>query len=133
VDANILYSRTLRDWVLQLSLSAGMFHCYGTEHIYAEVAYHLQRDFPDLDGVVFSRFREKFDTCLTRIDSYRALDDYPGNDPNDQQVHSAATYLMTSSSSWTTQRLHWFTRSRGAKSTIRSRSTASATSSTGSR
>lgn len=90
VDANILYSRTLRDWLLQLSLDAGMFRCYGTEHVYAEAAYHLQRNHPDRDGAVFSSFRRHYDDCLIRIDSYPALDDYPGNDPNDKHLHSAA-------------------------------------------
>lgn len=92
IDANVLFSRTLRDWILQLSQSqsAGMFRCYGTEHVYAEAAYHLQQKFPHLDGAVLTRFREKFEGALSRIDEFAARDDYPGNDPNDQHLHSAA-------------------------------------------
>ncbi|MGB4834514.1 MAG: hypothetical protein WBP28_00340 [Nostocoides sp.] len=52
VDANVLYSRTLRDWLFLLKLrsEAGMFTVYATEDIIAEVLYRLRRDNPNEPG-----------------------------------------------------------------------------------
>ena len=43
MDANVLYSRTLRDWMLMLRLEAdGMYVVLTTEDILTEVLYHFR-------------------------------------------------------------------------------------------
>ncbi|MFD7843458.1 hypothetical protein ACFV4K_11060 [Nocardia sp. NPDC059764] len=48
VDANILYSRTLRDWLSLLYLRGGhgMFQVFWTEDIMAETLYWLRKNNP---------------------------------------------------------------------------------------
>ena len=48
IDANVLYSRTLRDWILLLEIEseARMFKVHWTEDILAEVLYRTRRKSP---------------------------------------------------------------------------------------
>ena len=106
IDANVLYSRTLRDWLLLLAVEGGMYRGYRTEDIIAETIYHLRRDYPQLDGGVLTELRNKLETCLTPIPQYEILADYPGADPNDAHLHSAAVaggigYVVTNDGSFT--------------------------------
>lgn len=104
VDANILYSRTLRDWFLLLyTESKGqMFTAHWTEDIMAEAIYHLRRDHPTLDGAVLSRLRDKVEEVLEggRVSEFPMDKTFQG-DPDDKHVHSAAlacraTIVLTS-------------------------------------
>lgn len=48
VDANIFFSRTLRDWVALCYLNSdGMFEVKWTEDIMAELVYRLRRKLPE--------------------------------------------------------------------------------------
>lgn len=94
MDANILYSRTLRDWVFMLANATGrrMFRLVSTEDVLVEVEYHLRRNNPRADGATITRirklFEEQFDQLLR---DYPGDIAYPGSDPNDHHVHTAAT------------------------------------------
>ena len=92
VDANVLFSRTLRDWLFQLRNAAPeMFQLHSTEDVLAETLYRLRRKNPAWDGGQITRLRESLvenlDEILTDFDATVA---YDGSDPNDRHVHAAA-------------------------------------------
>lgn len=80
VDANVWFSRTLRDWIGMLYTAADEppFAVYWTEDILAELLYHLRRKHPDWPG---SRTRAIRDLLSPT---------YRGRDPHDAHVHAAA-------------------------------------------
>ena len=92
-DANVLYSRTLRDWLLMLQIESkgAVFAVYWTEDILAEVVYHLRRDHPEWPGGKITDLREKIVRILEggRVDDFTVDGSFLG-DPNDQHVHAAA-------------------------------------------
>jgi predicted nucleic acid-binding protein len=95
VDANVLYSRTLRDWLLLIAVIGppGVpFHLCWTEDILAELVYRLRRAHPGMDGGALTRIRDRITRTLarTRIDDYRIDGTYGGSDPDDAHVHAAA-------------------------------------------
>ena len=93
VDANVLYSRTLRDWIFLLKLngSGNMFQLHCTEDVLAEALYHLRRDHPKWRGFQTSSIRQAMVDALDEIvTDFDPTIDYPGADPNDRHVHAAA-------------------------------------------
>lgn len=92
VDANVLYSRTLRDWMLLLRLEAdGMYVVLTTEDILTEVLYHFRRRRPHADGGDITRLAEHLRENMDEIIAdYRIDASYPGEDPHDGHVHAAA-------------------------------------------
>lgn len=95
VDANVLRSRTLRDWLFLLrNASVGdMFTIGTTEDVIAEVIYTLRRDKPNAPGHLTRAVHDIIcDSLDYRIDNYPAADTlaYDGVDPNDAHVHAAA-------------------------------------------
>lgn len=101
IDSNIVYSRTLLDWVSLLCLRGNMFEVFWTEDVLAEARYHLRRDKPGVsDGYLtrrFDRIREMFP--FGRISDFDITDcGHP--DPHDWHVVNAARhgqvgYLVT--------------------------------------
>ncbi len=93
VDANILFSRTLRDWLLMLQLESGgdVYTTYWTEDILAEVVYRLRRANPTWPGGTLTRLRDKIAATLEggRVEDF-TVDGSFGGDPDDQHVHAAA-------------------------------------------
>ena len=93
VDADVLYSRTLRDWVLQYALRTSIYVLKWTEDILAETLNSLRNDHPGWDGAVILRIREKVVGSLRiehRIEEYPADPNYRGKDPGDAHIHAAA-------------------------------------------
>lgn len=109
VDANVLYSRTLRDWLFLLKLrsEAGMFTVYATEDIIAEVLYRLRRDNPSKPGAFISGIHDRVVANIDdRITDFQIDGSFPGNDPDDAHVHAAAVasgarILLTDDSGFT--------------------------------
>lgn len=109
MDANVLYSKTLRDWLilLQLESSGGLYELCWTEDILAEAIYHYRRNHPTIDGGVVTTIRDQIARSLEggRIDDFVIDGSFPG-DPHDQHVHAAAvaggaTYLITQDGGFT--------------------------------
>ena len=109
VDANVLFSRTQRDWLLLLKQEAGpgMFSLCVTEDILAELEYRLRRKFPKADGAVIKSVREKIELTVDEV-----LADFvgdvpnPTSDPDDSHVNAAAisadvNILLTADSGFT--------------------------------
>jgi predicted nucleic acid-binding protein len=95
VDANVLYSRTLRDWLALCYLHVdGWFEVGWTEDIMAEVIYHLRRNYPTASdqeiGGVRDRLVETFSTG--RITGYTIDTAVPYPDVFDAHIHAAALH-----------------------------------------
>lgn len=92
-DANVLFSRTMRDWLFLLRNKSGgnLFVVYSTEDIIAEVVYRWRRANPEADGIITTRMHDLIVAQIDdRIEDFQMDDSYPGNDPDDQHVHAAA-------------------------------------------
>lgn len=61
VDANVWFSRTLRDWIgmLYTTPDEPPFEIRWTEDVLAEVLYHLRRKHPDWDGNRITGIRDR--------------------------------------------------------------------------
>lgn len=110
-DANVLYSRTLRDWLLLLSIegSGRMFQVTYTEDIMAETMYWIRKNNPDCPGTALTKIRDRIvDSTSGRIDSYDSgRDAEEVKDVFDRHVHAAAVAgqvdgLITSDTGFTT-------------------------------
>ncbi|GMA33183.1 PIN domain-containing protein [Litorihabitans aurantiacus] len=94
VDANVLFSRTLRDWVilLELETSARMFKVHWTEDILAEVVYRTRRKHPTIPGGVVRSMRDSIAGSLEggRVEDFDVDNSFAGVDRDDAHVHGAA-------------------------------------------
>lgn len=94
VDANVWYSRTLRDWfgMLYTTPDTPPFVVYWTEDVLAELAYHLRREHADWPGRRITSIRDRMAGTFEagRVDDFVIDDSYAGPDPHDAHVHAAA-------------------------------------------
>ena len=92
VDANVLVSRTQRDWLFQLRLhTEGMFQVHTTEDVLAEALSslrNLKRDMPG--GRVTNLARALRANLDELVDEFDTSIPYAGADPDDLHVHAAA-------------------------------------------
>lgn len=94
VDANVWYSRALRDWigVLYTQPEQAPFIVHWSEDILGELVYHLRRKHPDWDGGKISTIRDRiagtFEIGRVKDFEIQALDGVV--DPHDRHVHGAA-------------------------------------------
>ncbi|SHT05767.1 PIN domain-containing protein [Mycobacteroides abscessus] len=95
VDANVLFSRTLRDWLMKCYLQVdGWFEVRWTEDIMAEVFYCLRKKLPAASDRQIGGVRDRLVSIFVngRIAGYE-IDkgiDYP--DIFDAHVHAAAVH-----------------------------------------
>ncbi|MFE3541938.1 PIN domain-containing protein [Nocardia sp. NPDC059177] len=97
VDANIFYSRTLRDWLCLLYLRGGngMFQVYWTEDIMAEALYHLRKNNPFLAEQQVGGIRRTMIETFgdhSQISGYTIDRSLAYPDVFDAHVHSAAVH-----------------------------------------
>ncbi|WP_328407216.1 PIN domain-containing protein [Nocardia sp. NBC_00403] len=97
VDANILYSRTLRDWLSLLYLRGGhgMFEVLWTEDVMAEVVYHKRKDNPFLSDKQVGGIRRKIEETFgdgALIRGYHVDETLVYRDPGDAHIHAAAVH-----------------------------------------
>lgn len=94
VDSNVLYSRTLRDWLALLYLDGegGLFLVAWTEDILTEAMYHLRRKNPHWSGERTARIRERITETFAdgRVVDFQIDGTFQGRDPHDAHVHAAA-------------------------------------------
>lgn len=95
VDANVLYSKTLRDWLaLSYLRQDGWFEVKWTEDILAEVVYNLRKDHPLFSDQQIGGVRDKIVGTFPagRISDYE-IDPTPAYpDIFDAHVHAAAIH-----------------------------------------
>ncbi|MGW4088462.1 PIN domain-containing protein [Nocardia sp. NPDC004750] len=96
VDANVLYSRTLRDWLALLYLQPGneMFEVMWTDDIMAEFHYHLRKKNPLLDDAQVGGIRRRLEHTFKtgRITGYTIDKSVTYPDVGDAHVHCAAVH-----------------------------------------
>lgn len=92
MDANVLFSKTLLDWLFLLKLhNRGMFQVHTTEDVCAEVLANMRDLRPQAPGHYTARRLE-----LIRENLDEVIPDFPaglpftGADPHDYHVHAAA-------------------------------------------
>lgn len=93
VDANVLFSRTLRDWVFLLKYHSHgqMFTLGSTEDVLAETFSRLRDKHPNLPGAVITRLRERIVTNLDEmIDDFIVEPWMTHGDAGDAHVRAAA-------------------------------------------
>lgn len=103
VDANILYPRTICNWLflLRLESKGGLFHLVSSLDSLTEAIYHFRRNRPTADGGIIARKHELLKQSLDRlITDFSGRVAFPGSDPDDHHVHAAAVscqaeYLIT--------------------------------------
>lgn len=103
VDANVLYSGTLRSWLFHLKLQTGggMFALWTTEDVMSEVTYRFRRNNPRVDGKRITNIRKQIkDSMDDVVEDFDGSIQNPFEDPNDSHLHAAAassgaTMLLT--------------------------------------
>lgn len=94
VDANVWFSRTLRDWLgmLYTTPDTAPFEIKWTEDVLAEVLYNLRRVHPDWDGGRITRVRDLIARTFEvgRVTDFTVGNHYKGGDALDASVHAAA-------------------------------------------
>ncbi|MGW5230384.1 PIN domain-containing protein [Nocardia niigatensis] len=97
VDANVLYPKTLRDWLCLLYFhgGSGMFQVYWTEDIMAETIYKLRKRYPHASEIEIGGVRRKIVETLgehNAITGYVIDEGLQYPDLFDAHVHCAAVH-----------------------------------------
>lgn len=104
-DANVLYSRTLRDWICLVATRSGppLFHLRWTEDVLAELVYHLRKNHPHFSDRQIGGVRDRIISAAEhgRISGYVIDPDFTYTDEYDAHLHAAAEhggiqYVITS-------------------------------------
>lgn len=94
VDSNVLFSRTLRDWLglLYTAGDAPPFVVCWSEDVLADTIHHLRKRHPEWDGRQTSKVRDLIAGTfeIGRVTDYVVDGSYLGSDPDDAHVHAAA-------------------------------------------
>ncbi|MDA3806227.1 PIN domain-containing protein [Clavibacter sp. CT19] len=92
VDANVIFSRTQRDWLFMLRVeTAGMFQLHTTEDVLAEAFSSLRDSYPDMSGGSITALRKRLIAALDElVPDFDTDVPYTGKDPDDLHVHAAA-------------------------------------------
>lgn len=92
MDANVLHSRTCRDWLFLFRLHTdGEFQLHASEDVLAETLHAIRRSNPRLTGEQLLRIRLLLiDNIDELVYPYRGDEGFRGADPNDYHVHAAA-------------------------------------------
>ncbi|WP_278260991.1 PIN domain-containing protein [Nocardia sp. AG03] len=95
-DANVLYSRTLRDWICLLANRSGppLFHLRWTEDILAELVYHLRKNHPHFSDPQIGGVRDRIIAVAEhgRIRGYEIDRRLTYTDKYDAHLHAAAEH-----------------------------------------
>jgi hypothetical protein len=108
VDANVLFSRTLRDWLFLLKLKSegGMFTVASTVDIISEAMARLRDKNPYAQGRTIAGIHDRIVEFIDeRDDDYTVDESFPGADDGDAHVHAAAVacgagVVLTCDSGW---------------------------------
>lgn len=103
VDANVLVSKTLRDWIclLRIETGGGLFVLHSSEDALTETAYKLRKKLPDAPGDTIAGIRASIRSALDDVlDAFPGGESFPGKDRYDRHIHAAAKecsadYLVT--------------------------------------
>ncbi len=97
-DANVLYSRTLRDWLCAVAALPGhpVMRIRWTEDILAETLYHLRKSAPHASEAQICGVRDRFIEAVGdgRIRGYRIDEALDYTDDCDAHLHAAAEHAQ---------------------------------------
>lgn len=106
VDANVLASRTCRDWLFMLrNANEGMFQLHTTYDVLAEAVRAMRKKHPRLHGMVVEDLKVKCEAFIDEVSNDFSGDlPFTGEDIDDYHIHAAAVssnadMLLTSNSS----------------------------------
>ncbi|MFL0458744.1 PIN domain-containing protein [Brachybacterium paraconglomeratum] len=93
VDANVLASKTCRDWLFFLrDANEGMFQLHATHDVFAEALRKMRTNNPRLPGAVVAAMVKQIELCIDEVVPNFSGDlDFSGTDEGDYHVHAAAT------------------------------------------
>ena len=93
-DANVLYSRCLRDWLVLMALDSQYtaYELRWSEAVLAEAFYHLRRDHPGAPEQQIERWRDSLDENFpeAKVTQWDPQSVPRPKDPNDHHVLAAA-------------------------------------------
>lgn len=96
LDANILFSRTLRDWIslLALECQCTVYDLRWSEDVLAEWIYKLRRKNPNHSDQVIGNRRRELEAAFPdrTVRGYTPTSVPAVNDPNDRHVLAAAVH-----------------------------------------
>ena len=100
-DANVLFSRTIRDWLFLLSCEGAVYTVHSTVDILSEVLANYRKQFPHASGEQVAAIDRTLRQNLHSIFSDYVVSGSPVADVFDHHVHAAASqgrmmYLVTS-------------------------------------
>jgi hypothetical protein len=93
VDADVLFSRTLRDWLFltKLESGGGMYTVSTSLDVIAEATARYRDRHPSAPGGVIVRMFELIEANIDeRVDDYTVDESFVGDDPGDAHVDAAA-------------------------------------------
>ena len=94
LDANVLYSRCLRDWLVMMALDSEYtaYELRWSEAVLVEAFYHLRRDKPDAPDGSIERWRDQLDANFpeAKVTNWDPSSVPRPADPNDHHVLAAA-------------------------------------------
>lgn len=94
LDANVLYSRCLRDWLVLMALDSHYpaYRPRWSEAVLAEAFYHLRRDHPTASEQQVERWRDLLDKSFpeAKVTSWDPASVPCPKDPHDHHVLAAA-------------------------------------------
>lgn len=96
LDANVLFSRTLRDWIFMLKLNSegDMFTIASSEDVIVEVQNRLRKNKPELPGKTVSDVRKHITQILDELAIDYEVSQVPHlEDKFDWHVHAAVKKL----------------------------------------
>jgi predicted nucleic acid-binding protein len=91
VDANVLASRTLRDWLFMLRNESRMYQLHTTPDVVAETVRAVRRRYKTAPGRMIIDLQHLLETNLDELlADFRSDVPFKGADPDDYHVHAAA-------------------------------------------
>lgn len=110
LDANVLFSKTLRDWICLTALdNPGMFQPRWTSSILTEWQFHLRKQYPLQSEAWVTKYRTEMEAAFPggMITNFDVTHPEWLADIDDAHVHSAAVkaevdYLVTNDQGWVT-------------------------------
>lgn len=92
VDANVLYSKTCRDWLFLLRQdNEGMFQLHTTREVIVEVLANRRKQHPRAGSTLLETLLTQIECCMDElIESFPENFDFTGKDVHDYHVHAAA-------------------------------------------
>lgn len=93
LDANVLFSRTLRDWLFLTRLEAGMYTLHTTRDVIVETLRATRIRNPEKPGQLITALEQRLYEVLDEVfDDFPGSEVVPGIDVQDLHVHTAVLH-----------------------------------------